>query len=424
MKQTEDGTTASDTVPGKKMTGGPRFLTALKHRNYRLLWTGTLVSNSGDWLDQVALNWLIISQSGSALDLAAVNLCRAAPLIGLMLVGGAMADRGDKRRLLIMVQSVAMLLAVVLTVLTFCGTTPVWALCLISAGRGAIMAFNLPLRHALIPALVPREDLPNAIALNSVTLNTTKVLGPLSAGLLIAQFGLATCFLVNAVSYIGVLWTLAVMQLPAHPRRDSRGESLAASIRAGVQHVIGHRVLLLLVLVSLLPVFLGQPFIMLLSVFAYSALDWGPVGLGVLTSAAGFGSIAGALLIGGFSTLTRRGDTLLVLLLIFGITLIALALNPVAWMAPVILIFAGAAYMAYNTSLNTILQLKVTDEYRGRVMSTMLLNRGLVPLGTSAAAALSAVASIRVSYAVMGGLILLFTVCLLAFAPALRKLRV
>lgn len=416
------------------MTSGPaaepatpvrgRFLASLRHRNFRLLWTGTLVSNTGDWLDQVALNWLIISQNGSALDLAVVNLCRAIPIFGLTLVGGAMADRGDRRRMLILVQSLAMLLAAALTVMTVAGTTPIWALCVIAAGRGGVMAFNLPLRHSLIPSLVPRDDVPNAVALNSVTLNATKVLGPLLSGVLIARFGVVACFFVNALSYLGVIWTLLIMRLPARPPRNGQRESLGASIGAGLSYVATRRVLLLVVLVSLLPVFLGQPFIMLLAVFAHEALEWGPVGLGVLTSAAGCGSVLGALVIGGFPGLMRRGGVLLALLMVFSVMLLVLAANPVALMAPVILAVAGAAYMAYNTSLNTILQMMVADEYRGRVMSVMLLNRGLMPLGTSAAAAFSALAGIRASYAMMGGLILLFALSLLLFSPALRRLKV
>ncbi|MBO0906081.1 MFS transporter [Jiella sonneratiae] len=404
--------------------GGSRFFTALRHRNYRLLWIGTLVSNSGDWLDQVALNWLIVAQTGSALDLALVNLSRAVPILALTLVGGAIADRTERRRLLLRVQSVAMILAIVLTAMTIAGTTPVWALCLLAAGRGGVMAFNLPARHSLIPTLVPPKDVPNAVALNSVTINSTKVLGPMLAGILIARFGLATCFAVNAVSYLAVLLTLTAMDLPPFERRVRHSESLAGSIAAGLRYVATRRLLVLLVLVSLLPVFLGQPFIMLLALFAHDALHWGPVGLGVLTSAAGAGSVVGALAIGGFTELLRQGRVLLLLLVLFGTALIVLALNTVDLAAPVILIFAGAAYISYNTTLNTIMQMMVSDEYRGRVMSTLFLNRGLMPLGTAGAAALSAVIGIRATYAAMGASILVFAVALALLSPGLRRLKV
>lgn len=403
-----------------------RFTSALRRRNYRLLWTGTLVSNTGDWLDMVALNWLIVAQNGGALDLAVVNFCRAIPILALALVGGAIADRVKRRSLLIVIQLASMALAVILTVLAVAGVTPLWALAMIAAGRGAAFAFNLPARHALIPMLVPRDELPNAVALNLVTLNATKVLGPMLAGLMIAQFGLTVCFAMNAVSYLAVLYTLYRMTLPPAPQTQETPEpreSLAAAILSGLRYVIARQVLYMLVLVALVPVFLGQPFLVLLAVFAHDALHWGPTGFGLLTSAAGLGSVLGALVIGGYTQLLRRGIVMLVLLLAFGLSLLAFAANPVAVLAPLILIVSGATYMSYNTALTSIMQMTIEDAYRGRVMSMMFMNRGLMPLGTAAAATLSASAGVRVAYGVMGGLILIFTLALLVFVPKLRRLQ-
>lgn len=403
-----------------------RFTSALRRRNYRLLWTGTLVSNTGDWLDMIALNWLIVAKSGGAMDLAVVNLCRAIPILALALVGGAIADRLERRRLLITIQMASMTLAMVLTVLAVLGTTPVWALALIAAGRGAAFAFNLPARHALIPMLVPRVELPNAVALNLVTLNATKVLGPMLAGLMIAQFGLTVCFALNALSYLAVLFTLYRMDLPPAPEDADapvQRETIGRAILAGLRYLMARQVLYMLVLVALVPVFLGQPFLFLLAVFAHDALDWGPTGFGILTSAAGLGSVLGALVIGGFADLLRRGIVMLVLLLAFGLSLLAFAANPVAVLAPVILIVSGATYMSYNTALTSIMQMTIEDAYRGRVMSMMFMNRGLMPLGTAAAAALSASVGVRVAYGVMGGLILSFALVLLIFVPKLRRLQ-
>ncbi len=411
---------------GKAMNRYLRFTSALRRRNYRLLWTGTLVSNTGDWLDMIALNWLIVAQSGGAMDLAVVNLCRAIPILALALVGGAVADRLERRRLLITIQLASMTLAVVLTALAVLGTTPVWALALIAAGRGAAFAFNLPARHALIPMLVPRVELPNAVALNLVTLNATKVLGPMLAGLMIAQFGLTVCFALNALSYLAVLFTLYRMDLPPPPDGADapvQRETIGRAILSGLRYVMARQVLYMLVLVALVPVFLGQPFLFLLAVFAHDALDWGPTGFGILTSAAGLGSVLGALVIGGFADLLRRGIVMLVLLLAFGLSLLAFAANPVAVLAPVILIVSGATYMSYNTALTSIMQMTIEDAYRGRVMSMMFMNRGLMPLGTAAAAALSASVGVRVAYGVMGGLILSFALALLIFVPKLRGLQ-
>jgi len=405
-------------------TGRLRFLASLRHRNYRLLWVGTLISHTGDWLDQIALNWLVLEQTGSVFYLGIVNLCRGLPILLCTLIGGAVADRMERRKLMMITQTTSMVLASVLAAMVLSGHAPLWGILVIATMRGMVISFNLPARHSLISDLVPREDLPNAVALNAMTINLTKVMGPLLSGLIIAFFGTAVCFVINAISFLAVLATLAAMRFPPSSRPPTNPESLGASIASGLRFVGGNTVILLLVLISVVPTFFGQPYINLLAVFAYEVFQSGPVGLGVLTASAAFGSVLGALLMANFAGLLQRGGIMLSLLVGFGLALGVFALNPYEFAAPVILLFAGALFMSYNATHATLLQLTVPDEYRGRVLSTLFLNRGLVSIGTAASATVASLLGPRVAFLIMAGAIIAFGVALLSFAPSIRRLRV
>jgi MFS family permease len=384
-----------------------RTFSALAHRNYRLLWSGTLISHTGDWMDQIALNWLVVAMSGSPFELALVNLCRGLPILAFTLIGGAMADRVERRRMMMVTQTCAMLLAFVLSAMVYSGTATIGAVLLVATGRGIVISFNLPVRHSLIPELVPPSDLPNAVALNSMTVNLTKIVGPALAGLIIATLGTAACFLINGISFIVVLWTLRAMTFPPVARRRSE-VSLSQSIIEGIRYVRDDRTVRLLVLIALVPTFFGQPYLTLLALFAYTVFQVGPEGLGFLTSCAAAGSVTGALMLAAFPRMAASGRSMLVFLVAFGLLLCAFALNPVFEVTPFLLFGVGAMQIAYNASNNTVLQMRVPNHVRGRVMSVLLLNRGLVQLGAAASATAAGFIGVRYAVAATGAFILLF----------------
>lgn len=385
-----------------------RTFAALAHRNYRLMWTGTLVSHTGDWMDQVALNWLVISTSGSPFDLALVNLCRGLPILLFTLVGGAMADRFERRRLMMVTQSCAMALAFVLAAMVLAGTVSLLLVAAVATARGIVVSFNLPARHSLVPALVPREDLANAVALNAMTQNVTKIVGPALAGLIIATLGTGACFLINGISFLAVLWTLHAVRVPETAPAAEEVLPLRRSIAEGLRYVRDDRAVLLLVLVALVPTFFGQPYMTLLAVFAHSVHEVGPEGLGLLTSSAAAGAVAGGLLLAGRSRGAASGRAMLAYLGGFGAMLCAFALNPVWLLAPVLLVGVGMMQIAYSATNNTILQMRVPDRMRGRVMSILLLNRGLVQLGAAFAGTLSGFVGAPTAVAMTGGTIVVF----------------
>jgi MFS family permease len=399
----------------------PTALQSLRHRNYRLLWIGTLFTNSGDWMDQIALNWLVYDLSGSAVQLALLNLCRLAPIFVFTLVGGVVADRFERRWLLFTTQSIGMLLAAALAILTFLGVIQIWMVLVIAVGRGIVLSFNMPARQSLISELVPREDLKNAVALNSATLNLTRVLGPVVGGILIATVGVVGAFTINALSFLGVLFALAQMRFPDRPPRKRSG-SLLSDLAGGLSYLRHQPTLRTLVLLALLPMVLGMPYMTMLTVFASDVLEVGGGGLGLLTACTGIGSMTGALWVAANAHRVKLGRLMLFGLMAFGASLVVFAISGWFWLSLVALMAVGAGQQVYMASNNALIQTYVDEEYRGRVTSTLFLNRSMVPLGTLLAGFGTAVFGVQATIAAMAGTLLVLAFIVRRFAPATRDL--
>lgn len=377
---------------------GRGTFSALKFPNFRRLWTGSLISNSGDWMDQIALNWLVVQTTDSPIYLGLVNLGRGLPILFFALFAGIAADRAERRPLMIATQGVGMLLAVILTALVATDSASIWLVLAIATARGIVIAFNLPTRQALISELVPKEHLGNAVALYAMTLNLTKVIGPLIAGIVISLFGLTACFALNALSYVAVLGMLWSMAVPPSVRERPTG-TIAKNLIEGFTFVWRNKSVRMLVLVAAVPNFFGLPYITLLAIFADSVFDIGASGLGWLTASAALGSVTGALVLASFARASATGKAMLVFMMLFGTLLVSFALNPLVWLAPLLLLGIGAMQTAYNASNSTILQMIVPDHLRGRVLSTLYINKGLVQVGTAFTAALAALIGIRYAMA-------------------------
>ena len=399
----------------------PTALQSLRHPNYRLLWIGTLVSSSGDWMDQIALNWLVYQLSGSAVQLALLNLARLAPIFVFTLVGGVVADRWERRRLLFATQSVAMVLAFILATLTVMGVVQIWMVILIAIGRGIVLSFNQPARQSLISELVPRDDLKNAIALNSATLNLTRVLGPTLGGVLIATVGVAGAFYLNAASFLAVLYALVLMRFPDRVVRKKHG-SMVAELAGGLDYLMKRPTLRTLVLLALVPMVLGMPYMTMLTVFASDVLQVGGGGLGVLTACTGIGAVMGALWVAGTAHRRRLGPLMFYGLIGFGGALVTFALSPWFWLSVPALVAVGAGQQVYMSSNNALLQTNVEEQYRGRIVSTLFLNRSMVPLGTVLAGLGTQVFGVQATTAVMAASLLLLAFSVSRLAPAAREL--
>src|SRR3984893_12296384 len=399
----------------------PAALQSLRHRNFRLLWIGTLISNSGDWMDQIALNWLVYQLSGSAVQLAFLNLARLAPIFVFTLVGGVIADRAERRRLLLPTQAVAMVLAFILATLTITGIVQIWMVIVIAVGRGIVLSFNQPARQSLISELVPPADLKNAIALNSATLNLTRVLGPTLGGLLIATVGVAGAFYLNAFSFLAVLYALALMRFPDRAPRKAHN-SMLADLAGGLRYLVQRPTLRTLVLLALLPMVLGMPYMTMLTVFASDVLKVGGGGLGLLTACSGIGAVSGALWVAANAHRMRLGRLMFFGLIGFGATLVVFSLSPWFWLSVGALIAVWAAQQIYMASNNALIQTNVEEEFRGRIVSTLFLNRSMVPLGTILAGLGTQLVGVQATSAAMATGLLLLALTMSRLAPAAREL--
>jgi len=399
----------------------PEMFASLRHRNYRLYWIGSLIANTGDWMDQIAIGWLMWELTESGGYLGIMSFCRAFPILLFTLFGGAMADRMERRRLMQITQTFAMLLALLLAALVWTGTVAVWHVLAIAALRGVMLSVNLPTRQALLSDIVDREHLANAIALNSATLNLTRILGGSLGGVLITLVGTAGVFFLNGLSFIILIVTLAMMTIPPFVSRMQK--NILASIAEGLSYLRGHEVLRTLVVLALVPMLLGMPYMTLLPIFADKVLGIGNEGYGILVAFTGIGALVGALIVAALRQGGSLGKIMLLVMVLFGVMLVLFSWSAIPLLSFALLFGVGmgqTGFMALNT---TLLQTNASDEMRGRVMSIFYLNRGMVPLGTVAAGFASEWIGVQSTVAIMGSGVVLLALYAWLRVPRIRQLR-
>ncbi|MGH2460274.1 MAG: MFS transporter [Chloroflexota bacterium] len=375
-------------TPGPALTVGasPRparfetFGSLRRNPNFRVYWLGAFLSNVGTWMQSVAQGWLVYQLTGSTLLLGVVSFVGSIPILFLSLFGGVLADRVERRRLMVFTQIGMMVLALLLAALTFAHVVTVWHIMVISFLSGVVNAFNAPVRQSLIADLVPRSDLQNAIALNSAQFQSSRILGPALAGVTLALVGPAWCFFVNGASFLAVIAALFLVVVPPLPAR--RPQSMLRNVGEGLRYVWKQPTIFALLMVAAIPGLFGQPYQPMLPSVVSNVLHTGATGLGFLESSAGAGALIGALIVASLSRSKRRGRMQLAMLTLFGVALVLFSQSH--WMlASMAMVFVvGLASMAYNSLNQTFLQSLVDDEMRGRVMSLLTLaTLGLQPLG-------------------------------------------
>ena len=359
-------------------------LRALRHRNFRLFFGGQLISLIGTWMQSVAQAWLIYRLTHSALLLGAVGFAGQIPIFLIAPVGGHVADRVDRRRIIIVTQTCAMILAFILAALTLTGRIHEWHIIVLAALLGVVNAFDMPARQAFIVQMVERDDLMNAIALNSSMFNGARVVGPAVAGILVAAIGEGWCFFANAVSYIAVIAGLFIMTTETFVPRPMAGSALR-NIWEGLRFVANTAPIRALLLLIAIVSFTGMPYAVLMPVFADRVLHAGARGLGILMGASGVGALAGSVMLAMRSTVRGLGTWVAVSSTLFGMTLIAFGISRTLWLSVAILVPLGASMMVQMSSSNTLIQAMVPDELRGRVMAAYtMMFMGMGPLGALA----------------------------------------
>jgi MFS family permease len=364
----------------------PVYFRALRHRNFRLFWTGQLVSLVGSWMQSAAQWWLVHRLTDQPIWLGIVGTATFLPVFLFSFLGGVMADRLPKRRLIVATQTAAMLLALGLAILTFSGAVRVGHILVFAFLLGTVNAIDMPARQAFVIELVGDEDLMNAVALNSSIFNGARVIGPAIAGLLIAGVGEAVCFLLNGLSFLPVIAGLLAMRLPAHLGRPLR--SIRQEIAEGFAFVRQTpRVRAVLTAVAVASIF-GMSFTVLLPVFADGILHQGPRGFGILMGAIGMGAVLGALRLAGRTDTRGSSRRIGFGMGAFGAALVGFSFSRDFLLSSVLLLVAGAAMITQLATTNTYLQRTTPDGIRGRVLSiyTFVLV-GLAPIGTFSAGA-------------------------------------
>jgi MFS family permease len=341
---------------------------ALRHRNFQLFFGGQLISLTGTWMQSVAQSWLVYRLTGSATLLGLVGFSSQIPVFLLAPLGGAAADRRNRHRILVATQTTAMVLAFILAILTLTHRIQVFHVFILAALLGLVNAFDIPARQAFVVEMVGKEDLTNAIALNSSMVNGARIIGPAIAGILVASIGEGWCFFCNGVSYIAVIAGLLMMSVDV-PSRTPHEASAIADILEGFRFVGSsapvRALMLLLGLVSLT----GMPYAVLMPVFADRILHSGASGLGILMGASGFGAFLGA-----FSLAVRHGwrglgSWVAYASAGFGLSLIAFSYSRWFWLSVLLLLPVGFSMMVEMAASNTLLQVMVPDHLRGRVMA-------------------------------------------------------
>ena len=396
---------------------------ALSHRNYRLFFGGQSISLIGTWMQLIAVSWLVFRLTDSAFLLGVVGFSSRIPTFVVAPFAGTVVDRWNRHRLLIATQVLSMLQALLLAVLILTGTITVWQIIVLSLLLGLINAFDIPVRQSFVVEMIEkREDLGNAIALNSSMVNGARLVGPSIAGVLIAGVGEGMCFLINAVSFVPVILSLLAMSVRPGGKKTQR-PSIFEELKEGFAYAFGfvpiRSVLLLLALVSLM----GMPYTILMPIFAGKILHGGPQTLGFLMGATGVGALGGAIFLASRKTVLGLGRMIVIASTLFGAGLIVFSFSRLLWLSFTVMMVIGFGMMVQLTSSNIVLQTIVDEEKRGRVMSfyTMAF-MGMAPFGSLLGGGLASRIGAPYTVALGGMACILGAMTFAKSLPRLRKL--
>lgn len=396
---------------------------ALKaHRNFRIFWIGQAVSLTGSWVQIVAQGWLALELSNDPFIVGVVSAAGSFPVLVFSLYGGVIADRYDKRKLVMIGQGLLALEAALLWWFVVSDTITIPWLLALATFAGVVSAFEIPARQALLIELVVRDDLMDAIALNTSAFNLARILGPSIAAAVIASAGLAWCFGLNALSFSAVLAGLVMLRLPPHVRPVGRPSPIAG-LKEGIRYMFNTtEIIVVMRMVSVFSIF-GVPYLTLMPVFAREALGLGASGYGLLMTATGVGALSGALFLAAVGGRIRRGRLFAMASLAFPLMILALSATGQPPVAGFVVLFAGLFMILQTALANGILQAIVPDELRGRVMAAyVVVYVGFAPIGSFAGGALARMIGIQWTLAAGGAVMLLFALWTFWKHPELRML--
>jgi len=426
---------SEEPLPKRKI----QTFSALRHRDYRLLWISLIVSSTGTWMQIVAQSLLVLSiTNGSALALGTVSLAQSLSFFLFALIGGSIADRADKRRFLLFTQSLSMLQAFLFAILTITGVIQVWMIVVLAFCGGTILSFDQPTRSALVPVLVPKEDLMNAISLQAIVFNGSAFVGPALAGIMIGVFesvgksigitnsltGYAGNFFLNGISFLGVLVVLYLLRLPKDAAEQSMARGpLLTSITTSLSHIKRDAALPWVLSGYGALLFFGPSSTLILPIFATQVLKLQPFELGLLFSASGLGTILGALAVASLGDFKQKGILLLVSFFLWTGSLLMFALSHLFWISILALMIFGIAQNGVGATTITLMQTRVPPQMRGRVMSlNTLFIMGVRPLGDFPAGAMIGLMGGPITVVICATIVGGYSLYLLVAHPAIRSI--
>jgi predicted MFS family arabinose efflux permease len=382
-----------------------RVFKAFHYRDFRLMWIGACMSSIGTWMQIVAQGWLIYRLSHSPRLLALDQFLAGIPIFLFSIIGGVVADRTERRKILLMSQYIQMGSAATLTILVAFGLTHVWPILCLSFVSGFAQAFGGPAYQALIPTLVDRDDMPNAIALNSIQFNLAVTVGPALAGITLAHLGEKWCFGLNALSFLAPVISLSIISARYLPEKS--GESMFKSLKQGIHFIWRQGAMVALIVLAFAMTFLSMPMRTYIPVFVKDIFHRGPETYGNLLSLMGVGSIVGSLGVASLGNISKKGRFALSMLMLLGAGIAGFSLSKVLPVSYAMLLLVGASMMAVFATVTSLVQLSVTNEMRGRVMSVYnFAFRGGMPIGNLASGWLVPIYTAPVVLAVNGFLLI------------------
>ncbi|MDE3060012.1 MAG: MFS transporter [Pseudomonadota bacterium] len=397
------------------------LLRSLSHRNFRLFFMGQGVSLIGTWMQQIAMSWLVFRMTGSSFWLGIIMFCGQIPALFLSPVAGVLIDRWNRHRLILLTQTLAMLQAFALAALDMSGQIAVWQIVPLALFLGLVNAFDMPARQTFLVEMVSRKDFSNAIALNSSMMNGARLIGPSLAGLLLASTSVATCFLINGISYLAVLAALLAMRLERPKPRHHK--KLREGLQEGFTYVTGFLPIRVLLLTLCVASMAGSSYNVLLPEFAVHTLHGGARTLGWLSTAAGTGALTGAVFLASRSSVVGLGRWIWIGLALMGGGLVAFMTVPSLWLALLLLMVIGFGMMVQMAGSNTLLQTISDEDKRGRVMSfyTMAF-LGMAPVGSLLTGYLASRLGLFAAFAINGVSCLLGALAFFLLLPRLRDI--
>ena len=408
---------------GRGLLSRVRTFDSLKEPSYRWLWLGMLGSFAGMQMQMLARGWLVVDKlDGSALDLGIVTSSSGAPLLLLSLFGGVISDRFPKRNLLVVTQSCNGIIALLVAVLIVTDLVQIWHMIVAAVLTGTVFAFNMPGRQSLIPELVSKDKLSNAVALNSAGMNLNRIIAPAAAGVLVAVIGLSGVYFLVVGCYAFAAFTMLMIR-PSSSSTPTRTTSILQDLKAGLMYARSDSKISSLLLLALVPLLFAHPYQALLPVFAKNILGVGSDGLGFLMGAIGVGAVTGTLVLASLSSSRNRGLLMVSLLVVFGLALVLFSQSSNLYLSLGALFLVGIGSMGYNALNHTLLLTTSTPEMRGRVTSIYMTSFGIMPLGvfpmTAAADAIGPPSALTIG----GAGLILITLLLALWRPQIRSLR-